>query len=219
MVKHLFTAAALLLAACTAPTPNQPATPVVEGAVIELAMPAAAGGLTINEALWNRQSSRDFTAEPLTLEELSEVLWAAGGVNRPESGKLTAPSAKALYPIRIYAFLAGGAYRYDPAAQLLERVAEGDYRALTARQPFANEAALNIVYIGDLSKFPNASPEQARHTCAWDAAGYAENVNLYAAGHGLKAITRGSYQETEVLAVLGLPAEGYAIALAQTVGK
>lgn len=220
MVKKLLPAALCLLAACTATAPGTPeATPVTEAPVIELTVPAPTGGRTIDEALWLRQSARDYAPEALSLEELSGVLWAAAGVNRPETGKLTAPSAKALYPIRVYAFLAGGVYRYDPAAHLLERVAEGDFRSLTARQPFANEASLNLVYAADLSKFGGAAPEVARYTCGLDAAGYAENVNLYASGHDLKAVTRGSFQEAELLDLLGLDAEGWFVALAQTVGK
>jgi hypothetical protein len=103
----------------------------------------------------------------------------------------------------------------------LVRVAEGDHRALSARQEFANNAPLNIAYIADMSVYEgrNMPMEAVKSLCGMDAAGYAENVNLYAAGNGLKAITRGSAQSEEVLKLLNLCPERYALILAQTVGK
>lgn len=225
MVKQFLTGALVLLVACGAPKSTeemrQTATPIVEDATIELAAVPQKGGTTINEALWARKSSRDFTPEALTLEELSGVIWAAAGVNRPENAHLTAPSALALYPIRTYAFLAEGVYRYDPVAHRLERVAEGDHRPLTAMQEFANEAALNLVFVADLSVYEgkNIPTEKVKSLCGLDAAGYAENANLYAAAHGLKAITRGSYKEAELLALLGLDPATHCVALAQSIGK
>ncbi len=147
-------------------------------------------------------------------------MWAAAGVNR-EDGHLTAPSALGLYPIKTYAFLEGGVYLYDAVAHKLVRVAEGDHRALSARQEFANNAPLNIAYIADMSVYEgqNMPVEVVKSLCGMDAAGYAENVNLYAAGNGLKAITRGSAQSDEVLKLLNLCPERYALILAQTVGK
>lgn len=196
------------------------ATPVVEGAEIVLTQPDLEAGTTINMALKSRCSSRDFSAEPLSLEELSGVVWAAAGVNR-EDGHLTAPSALALYPVKVYAFLEGGVYLYDAQAHKLVRVADGDHRALSARQEFANNAPLNIVYIADTKVYEgrNMPADVVRFLCGQDAAGYAENVNLYAAGNGLKAITRGSAQSEEVLKVLNLCPERYTLVLAQTVGK
>ena len=236
MVKQFFMGALIALMACAAPkqTENNPvkATPVVEGAEIELLAVPQEGGATINEALWARKSSRDFTAEALTLEELSGVIWAAAGVNRPENQHLTALPAKgfcrfAAEPaqtynnIRTYAFLAEGVYRYDAAAHRLVRVAEGDHRPLTAMQEFANQAALNLVYVADLSVYggKHIPTEKVKSLCGLDAAGYAENANLYAAAHNLKAITRGSYKEAELLQLLGLDPENHCVALAQTIGK
>lgn len=225
MVKYLWMGALAALVACAAPKgtekESQAATPVVEGESIELVAVPQQGGATINEALWKRCSSRDFTTDPLSLEELSGVLWAAAGVNRPENQHLTAPSALALYPTRTYAVLAGGVYYYNASAHRLERVVEGDYRNLSAMQEFAYGAPLNIVYIADRSVYAGKPFEQEAivRLCALDAAGYAENANLYAAGHGLKAITRGSYKEAELLKLLGLDAERYHVALTQTIGK
>lgn len=129
----LMMCALVALTACGTGVKQSVRTPVEMGERIELKTPDPKMGLTINEALAARSSSRDFSPEMLSLEELSGVLWAAAGVNR-EDGHLTAPSAMALYPIRVYAFLPEGVYRYDSKANVLNRVIEGDRRELTAMQ-------------------------------------------------------------------------------------
>lgn len=210
---------ASLMVAC-GPNQTQTTTPIEYTETISLVQPALSEGLTINQALWLRASSRDYSAEPLTLEELSGVMWAAAGINRPENNHLTAPSAMALYPIRVYAFTPEGVYRYDEQNHSLLRVVEGDHRELSAAQEFAYSAPLNLVYIADMSRYEglNLTAAKAEFLAGQDAAGYAENVNLYAAGHNLKAITRGSLKSAEVLTLLGLE-KGHTVVLAQTVGK
>lgn len=221
-MKTLLLSAALLLAACgTQPARQATNTPVAYEAEIALLAVDSTGGRTIDEALWKRATSRDFSGEELSLEELSGVVWAAAGINRPQNNHLTAPSAMALYPVRVYAFLPGGVYRYDQPAHRLVRVVEGDHRALAGTQPFVAQASLNLVYIADLSVYDGRDlpAEHVRYLCGLDAAGYAENANLYAAGHSLKAVTRASVPVGEVLALLNLDPERNWVALAQSVGK
>lgn len=220
MTRKILIAAALLFAACGSQTTPQTNTPVVHGAQITLLQPSKQGGLTIDEALWQRRSWREYSPEALSLEDLSGVLWAAAGINRAENDHLTAPSALGLYPIRVYAFLAEGVYSYDAKAQTLTRVLEGDYRKVSGMQDFVNTAPLNLVYIADLAAYEGRTipAEHVRYLCGQDAAGYAENVNLYTAGHGLRSITRGS-ASPELLQTLGLAPERYFFALAQSVGK
>lgn len=279
----LLSCAALLAAVSCAPggAAKAPRTPVAVayGAEIELVEPDPAAGLSVNEALRNRRSWREYAPEALALDELSGVLWAASGVNRPaaapqpaasensvgansaaapqpdaaEGGataagdalvevgrsavpadtrpapsarpapadRLTAPSALALYPICVYAVFQQGVYRYDPARHVLLRVAEGDLRRLAGTQPFVFTAPLNLVYVADLAAYAGRDipAEKVRYLCGQDAAGYAQNVNLYAAGHSLRSITRGSVPEAELLDALGLDSARWFVALAQTVGK
>ena len=139
----------------------------------------------------------------------------------PRQDRLTAPSALALYPVRVYAFFAEGVYRYDARTHKLVRVLEGDRRKLTGMQDFVFAAPLNLVYLADRTVYEgrNIPAEHVRYLCGQDAAGYAENVNLYTAGHGLRSITRGSVPEAELLAALGLEPARWFVALAQTVGK
>ena len=220
---------ALLFAACGGPGQEEkenaetagPRTEVSHGERIVLLPVAEQGGLTINEALQNRRSWREYNPGTLSLEELSGVLWAAAGENRPSEGRLTAPSALALYPVRVYAIFAEGAYLYDAKAHALTRVAEGDLRKLSGAQEFVFSAPLNLAYVADLSAYEGRGipADKVRYLCGQDAAGYAENVNLYTAGHGLRSITRGSAPEAELLAALGLDADRCFLALVQTVGR
>lgn len=221
--------AALLFAACGGPgqnekekmTKTETRTEVSYDEQIALLPVAEEGGLTINEALQNRRSWREYNPGTLSLEELSGVLWAAAGENRPSEGRLTAPSALALYPVRVYAVFAEGTYLYDAKAHALTRVAEGDLRKLSGAQDFVFSAPLNLLYVADLSVYEGRGipADKVRYLCGQDAAGYAENVNLYTAGHGLRSITRGSAPEAELLAALGLDASRCFLALVQTVGR
>jgi hypothetical protein len=137
-------------------------THIVHGSIIELVVPEDEGGNSINEALWARQSSREYSDSPLYLEELSGIMWAAAGVNRPD-GHLTAPSALALYPIKTYAFLNQGVYLYNAKENIMERIVEGDYRSLATLQDFANAPSLNIVYIADMSVYDGKDiPEEKK---------------------------------------------------------
>ena len=199
MTVKIITCAALLLAACGgAQPPKEEAkapetrTEVKHGAEIALLKPDSKAGMTVNEALENRRSWREY-----------------------------APEALSLYPVRVYAFFAEGVYSYDAKMRKLVRVAEGDLRRLAGAQDFVYAAPLNLVYIADMSVYEGKSipAEHVRYLCGQDAAGYAENVNLYTAGHGLKSITRGSAPEAELLKALGLDPKRYFMALAQTVGK
>ena len=163
MTVKIITCAALLLAACGgAQPPKEEAkapetrTEVKHGAEIALLKPDSKAGMTVNEALENRRSWREYAPEALSLEELSGVMWAAGGVNRPADGRLTAPSALALYPVRVYAFFAEGVYSYDAKARKLVRVAEGDLRRLAGAQDFVYAAPLNLCLL-----YTSPSPRDA----------------------------------------------------------
>ena len=216
----ILTAAAALTACCGNQQKNETAMNMTDE--ITLVAPRAKGGLSVNEALALRQSSREYSTAPLSLEEVSEVLWAAAGTNRAD-GKLTAPSALALYPIEVYAFFAEGVYRYVSAEHKLLLVAQGDHRQAAAMQEFAYTAPLNLVYVANYAKYTGRGtdiPADRRwFLCGQDAAGYAENVNLYCAANGLKSITRGSTKADQLLEILHLDPTQYAVILAQTVGK
>jgi nitroreductase len=184
---------------------------------IKLPAPQTDGGKPLMQALKLRQSAREFGTEKLSLQVVSNLLWAAWGINRPD-GRRTAPSASNRQEIDVYVTLPEGAYVYDAKANTLNPVAAGDHRAATGTQPFPATAALNLVYVADMSKAgrPATDPQQAMNVGA-DAGFIAENVYLYCASEGLATVVRASVDKTALAAALKLK-DTQAIVLAQSVG-
>ena len=220
---------ALLFAACGGPGQEEkedaettgPRTEVSHGERIALLPVAEQGGLTINESLQNRRSWRGYNPRTLSPAGLSGGLWAPPGEHPPPAGSLAAPAALALPPLPGFAAFSARGSPFDAKAHALTRVAEGDLRKLSGAQEFVFSAPLNLAYVADLSAYEGRGipADKVRYLCGQDAAGYAENVNLYTAGHGLRSITRGSAPEAELLAALGLDADRCFLALVQTVGR
>ena len=186
-----------------------------EGVV--LPSPRTEGGMALMEALRARHSTREFSTRALPPQVLSDLLWAAAGVNRPESGKRTAPSARDWREIDVYVALADGAYRFDPVAHTLQRVAARDIRALTGTQDFVPQVPVNLVYVANLDRMAGAAAEQQSFYAATDAGFIAQNVYLYCASAGLATVVRGSVDRQAVAAALGLGPRQQVI-LAQSVG-
>ncbi len=168
-------------------------------------------------ALRARRSSRAFAPRPIPLSLLSTLLWAAFGVNRPQSGGRTAPSAHDWQEIDIYAALADATYRYDAKAHQLAPVAAKDLRALTGVQDFVGTAPLNLVYVADFARMKDASAEDRVFFSAADAGVIAQNVYLYCASAGLATVVRGLVDRRKLAPALGLR-QDQRIVLAQTVG-
>ena len=124
---------------------------------IELPKPRTEGGMPLMEALKARKTSRSFSREKLPEQVLSDLLWAACGVNRPDSGKRTAPSAVNWQEIDVYVAMAEGVYLYNAKAHRLEPVLAKDLRAMTGTQPFVRDAPVNLVYVADLTRMKGAN--------------------------------------------------------------
>lgn len=183
---------------------------------IQLPKPQTEGGQPLMQALKERKSNRAYKAEKLPEQVLSNLLWAAWGVNRPD-GKRTAPSAMNRQEIDIYVVLAEGAYLYDAKAHALNPVATGDFRAQTGGQPFVKEAPLNLVYVADLARM-GAGPEQDKIVWYASAAGFiSQNVYLFCASERLATVVRGSVDRAPLTGTLSLRPD-QRIVLAQTVG-
>jgi nitroreductase len=164
-----------------------------------------------------RSSAREFAADPLPPQTLANLLWAAWGINRPD-GRRTAPSASNRQEIDIYVTLPGGAYMWDAKANILNPVAPGDHRAATGTQPFPATAALNLVYVADMTKLSRSAtdPQQMLNVGA-DAGFIAENAYLFCASEGLATVVRASVPKEALAKALQLR-ETQVIVLAQTVG-
>ena len=185
--------------------------------MVRLPPPQTDGGMPLMQALKVRHSARELSAEALPVQVLSDLLWAAAGVNRPESGKRTAPSARDWREIDVYVATAEGTYRFDPDAHVLRRVVSQDLRALTGTQDFVAQAPVNLVYVASLDRMGDAGAEQKSLYAATDTGFIAENVYLYCASAGLATVVRGSVDREALGAALGL-GPSQRIILAQSVG-
>lgn len=165
----------------------------------------------VMKALAERRSVRECSDKELASQDLSDVLWAANGINRKD-GRRTAPSSLNVQDIDIYAFTAKGVYLYQPKTHSLKTIATGDHRRVMAGPPsparsqdYVINFPLILLYVSDLSRIKSTG-EQARLTAAMDAAFVSENVNLFCAGAGLCTVTRASMERSAIVKLLNLHA-------------
>jgi nitroreductase len=183
---------------------------------IQLSMPQIAGN-PLMQLLAKRSSSREFSSEPLPVNILSNMLWAASGINRPESGKRTAPTASNRQEMDIYVATATGLYFYDAKSSLLKPILAQDIRGLTGTQAFVKEAAVNLIYVADYSRMTSSSDE-VKTMYAGAATGFiSQNVYLYCASEGLATVVRAMIDRPALTKVMGLRTD-QKIILSQSVG-
>jgi SagB-type dehydrogenase family enzyme len=182
---------------------------------IELKPPAA--GNSFLQLLAKRSSSREFSSEPLPINILAGLLWAAFGINRPESGRRTAPSASNRQEIDIYVAASHGLYLYDAKSNALKPILTGDIRALTGRQAFVKDAPINLVYVSDYTRFDKGTEEEKLVYSAADTGFISENVYLYCASEGLATVVRAGIDKPALAKAMKLRPE-QKIIFAQSVG-
>lgn len=184
---------------------------------IQLPAPQMTGGKPLMEALKARCTQREFSTEALPPQELSNVLWAACGINRPDKGLRTAPTAMNKQEIDVYVALAEGFYIYDAKENALNLVLGQDLREATGKQPFLKDAPVNLVYVADYAKMGTGPKEQKDFYSATDTGYISENVYLYCASAGLATVVRGMVDRDALAKAVNLRAD-QKIILAQTVG-
>jgi len=183
---------------------------------VQLPPPQTKGGRPLMEVLSDRKSSREFGPGTLAPQTLSNLLWAAFGINRPD-GRRTAPSAMNWQEVSIYVATPDGVYIYDAKENALNPVLAGDYRATAGTQSFVKDAAVNLVYVSDLSKAGNAASTEGEMYTAADVGFIAQNVYLYCASEGLATVVRASIDKPTLAKTLKLQ-PNQKIILAQSVG-
>ena len=183
---------------------------------VPLPSPETSGGKPLMQVLKDRHSTREFSNQNLSLQMLSNLLWAAFGVNRPD-GKRTAPSAMNWQEIDIYVATQDGLFLYDAKANALDPVLTQDVRAATGMQPFVKEAAVDLVYVADLAKTGRTGGEDQTLYTAADTGFIAQNVYLFCASEGLAVVVRGSVDRVALAKLIKLR-PNQKIILAQTVG-
>jgi nitroreductase len=192
-----------------------------EADVIKLPPPQTDGGKPLMQALKLRQSTRgDFGPDvPLSMQVISNLLWAADGVNRPQGNHRTAPSAADWQNIDIYVTTASGLFLYDPIKHELKVLGKTDIRAVAGQQDFVKTAPLNLIYVADMKRaqFGGKPMKEFEDTWSFANTGFiAQNVYLYCASEGLACIVRAMIDRDAASKALNLRPE-QKIILAQTV--
>ena len=183
---------------------------------IQLPKPQTDSGKPLMAVLKDRKSSREFSSEKLPPQVLSNMLWAANGINRP-NGKRTAPTARNKQEIDVYVAMAEGLYLYDANANTLVPVLAGDIRAATGKQPFVKDAPVNLVFVADFTKMGDMPADQKDFYAAADTGYVSQNVYLYCASEGLATVVRGMVDRSACQVAMKLRSD-QKIILAQTVG-
>lgn len=192
--------------------------PVPDAAPLVLPPPRRSGGMSLMEALQRRESRREFDQRTLDQQTLSDLLWAAAGINRPEAGGRTAPSAMNAQEVQLYVAMPQGLFLYDPAAHALHLNVASDVRRVTGYQDFVDNAPLDLVYVAHHARM-KLVPAAQRERYAFAAAGaMAQNVYLFCAAQGLATVIRAWFDRLALSSAMGLESDQQLL-LCQTVGR
>ena len=183
---------------------------------IALPPPRKEGGQPLITALMRRRSTRDYSDRPLPPQLLSDLLWAAFGINRP-SGDRTAPYWRHVMVIDIYVAMANGVWLYEPKAHTLLPYLKDDIRAQTGLQDFVATAPLNLIYVAHGERMTDISSEERRLYASVDTGFIGQNVYLFCASEGLATVFRGAVDYQKLSRTLHLPDQQF-VTFAQTVG-
>lgn len=189
------------------------------GPVIRLQSPKTTGTMPVEEALAKRRSIRKYTGKPLTLEEVSQLMWAAQGITLREWGFRTAPSAGGTYPLEVYMVvkrdgvdgLEAGVYHYDPKEHTLVRVASGDFSeelmAAAVDQLWVAEAAINLVITAIFHRTTDRYGARGEHY-VWQESGHVgQNIYLQAMTLKLGTVVIGAFHDEQVQRIVAVPEE------------
>jgi nitroreductase len=170
---------------------------------VQLPPPQTSGGRPLMEVLRDRHTTREWSTQPLSLQTLSSLLWAAWGINRPD-GHRTAPSDMNRQATTIYVVNGDGAYWYDAKTNTLNPVLLGDIRASTGTQPYVKFAPLDLIYVADLTKDGPPTPSEPELYNAADVGFIGQNVYLYMASEGLVGAFRNQIDRVALSKLLKL---------------
>jgi nitroreductase len=171
---------------------------------IQLPEPKLNGSKSLAQALKDRKTTRSYALDNLSEQTLSNLLWSAFGINRPDSGRRTAPSAKNWQEIEVYVATTTGMYLYDPKGNALVPIVAGNIRSLTYTQAPFKDAPIHLVYIADLEKMGDDEEGSKLVLAGMDTGFVAENVYLYCASEGLNTGFRVSIDKAKLAQALHL---------------
>ena len=188
------------------------ATMAIHAQDIKLPAPQKTGGMPMMEAFNNRRTIRNFSDRELSQQQLSNLLWAASGVNR-EDGRMTAPTASNNQQIVIFVGLKNAVYQYLPQTHELRLHLEGDHRAVFGRQAFVGTAPVVLAFVSDWDKMARYGSDKYTkmkysHT---DAGNVSQNVYLFCASEGLGTVAIGNFDAREFARTLRLGTNMYPV--------
>ena len=193
--------AALLLTACLGIAAS--ACTRAQSQNIRLNAPNMDRSVTMMQAFQDRKSTREFSERELSLQDLSDLLWAAWGYNRPADKKRTAPTAMNRQEIDIYVVTKNGVYLYDAGIPELKKISDENILDIVSNQPFAAAAPLHLVIVSDMNRYGNMDAASMA-TTAIDAGIVSQNISLFCAGAGLATVPRGGLDKAKLAEALNL---------------
>ncbi len=176
---------------------------------MQLPKPRIKGDVSLEEAIVKRRSTRRFSDEPVSIEDLSQILWAGQGLT--EGSYRTAPSAGALYPIELIVVMGEGVYMYIPEGHRLEEITKNDVReelsTAALGQGFIKEAPVVLVITAVFERVKSKYGERGIRYVHIEAGHVAQNVCLQAAALGLVTVVTGAFYDSQVQDVLDIPGD------------
>ena len=191
----------------------------VKAQVIEtVTLPPAqkTGGMPLMEAFQLRKSQRSFSSKELTTQQISNLLWSAYGINRPD-GLRTVPAAKNWYEFDIYVVKSDGWFLYEVSKHALLKMGNEDLRIYGGTQDFVKAAPVILVYVADFKRMNDTTDELRKFFSAVDVGYISQNVYLWCASEGLATIILGQVDKVKVREILKLKPDQQVI-LSQPVG-
>jgi SagB-type dehydrogenase family enzyme len=177
--------------------------------VISLPEPKLKGAMSLEEAIQKRRSKRSYISQELTFEEISQLLWSVQGITDERRGFRAAPSAGALYPLKIYLVKADGLYLYLPDGHRIKRLSEKDLRQPLAqaalRQEYIAQAPIDIVICAVYERVTSKYRKRGIRYADIEAGHAAQNLQLQAVTLGLGSVPIGAFKDNAVKKVLSLP--------------
>lgn len=184
---------------------------------IELPKPRSQGSISLEQAIGNRESVRSFTKQPLSLEQIGQLLWSGQGL-RDALGKRTVPSAGALYPLELYLVIEEGVYYYVPEGHRMEPHVESDMRSSLSSaalgQECISQAPITFILTAVFSRMETKYGKERSPQYIYLEAGHAaQNILLQATALGLHGVPVGAFYEEQVTKILQLQRDHYPLYL------
>ena len=186
---------------------------------IQLPPPKLKGKMSVEEAIQRRRSIREYTSQPLSIEELAQILWAAQGITEPKWKFRAAPSAGATYPLELYVVvrkggvtgLQAGIYHYNPYSHALELVKKGDFSyelyLAAVEQKWVLDAPVNIVITAVFERTTKRYGERGVRYVYLEAGHVGQNIYLQATALGLGTVAIGAFYDEQVQEIIGAPSD------------